>query len=170
MELNFPGSSNPAWLSQLAGLKLEGENLQREAEAAQREIIQLLSGGSVGAVAISFDDLGLIVKLAIDSELRKGLSAQQLVQEINLALLKAARPFVPDHASEPLQGVTAGRQGNPQETTNDFKTVVVVASLNVIASIRCDLRWIESSPDRLISEEIVRVARIAGQRTSEGLR
>lgn len=57
--------------------------------------------------------------------------------------------------------LSSGSMPEAKEVVNDFKTVTVTALWGNITRVDCDLRWIGSTPDRLIAEEVVRISRIA---------
>lgn len=168
------------WLRELEGLQAEGEKLQRAAQARQLEINELLGITEHGAVTVTFDEKGLMSSVEFDPELRKGLTPEKLLQEINSGIARASGMFgapaatttVPgtdedaaESASSMLDQLTkvlsSGSMPEAKEVVNDFKTVTVTALWGNITRVDCDLRWIGSTPDHLIAEEVVRISRIA---------
>jgi len=171
------------YLGDLEKLIEEGNALRETSDATRREIFEMLAIPEVGVVTLSMDVDGLISAMAIDPVGRVGLTANQLVGEINMAILRFggfAQPAIPrspdadsdeSHArgqallSQVLAATSSGRVPEPQDIPNDFKTVTVTALWGNVTGVKCSVNWIDSSTDLLICEEIVRMARIAARQT-----
>jgi hypothetical protein len=168
-------------VAQLDELRLRGEKLQRDNANTRKEIFDLLQLPEQGVVTVEFGDDGLMSRVDIDAGARKGLSAEQLVHEINAAILRSS-PLLAgfgiadaDPRAKPagngaflnqlVAAMAAGERTAPPKFANDFETVTVTAALGSILGVECSSSWIGSTPDRLVSEEIVRIARIAALET-----
>jgi hypothetical protein len=156
----------------------EGERLKIVIEETQAKIWEILALPEGGAVTVTFDERGLIADVVIDPDLRKGLSAADLERDINLAILRAAnaRPVAPVAAldaagaealaSSPvavrmMEALQTGVVPEPVEVVNDFKTVTATAQWGNLVSVTCSARWLDTTPVRLIAEEVLRIARAA---------
>jgi hypothetical protein len=165
--------------AELQSLQERGETLQRRNLSTRREILDLLEIPEDGAVTVRYDASGLMSVVEIDDGARAGLTPTQLVREINAAIIRSsgllslATPEVSDPqgastvrlVSEVAAGMADDRQLEPQRISNDFGTVTVTAMLGNVAGVECAESWIASTSSRLISEEIVRMARIAAKDT-----
>ena len=160
------------WQRALEELQAEGELLQARARETQKEILDLLEIPETGAVGILLDEQGLIAEVTIDPTWRDSLSPELFVQEINWAIIRTSGfGTAPTTAPTPsfLEQVMATFNSPaarvPEEISNDFKTLTVTAVLGNVSSISADPRWITQTPDALIAEEIVRMARVAAFQT-----
>jgi len=170
------------WQRELEQLREQGEQLQQKVEATQREIFELLELPEVGTVVIEKDEQGLIADITIDSSWRDSLSPAEFEQEVNVALLRSSGLLTAAPGDQPPSGSPQAGHGQsylervmasfnspaarePEEISNDFNTLTVTAMLGNVSSISADKRWIAQTPDHLIAEEIVRIARIAALQT-----
>ena len=175
-------TSQPEWVGYFENLRTEGEQLERRAEQSLITIIDLIGTPGSGAVSARFDAEGLLEVLEFDDELRTGLEPEKVVEEINAALSRAAMalgsPLLPmspagtrenPMESQPFRRMIAmldaGIPLEPETFTNDFGQVSVSALSGNISRVDCKASWIASTPDRLIAEEVVRMARIAARAT-----
>ncbi|MGV8885360.1 MAG: YbaB/EbfC family nucleoid-associated protein [Microbacteriaceae bacterium] len=172
-----------SWLDDLRALRSESAELQQEIDAAQAEIDEVLALVGAGAATMTYDRGGLVDALDFDPELRPPLTTPQLQQEINMALVRANndRPsYQPGLWDEPgdvflespyiqqlMKSLATGVLPEMAEIVNDFNQVVVKAAWGNVVAITCDLRWLSSTPDHLISEEVVRMSRIAAIETDD---
>jgi hypothetical protein len=162
--------------ARIEALRERGEQLQRQNEQTQRDILTMLEIPEHGAVVARFDANGLMSALEIDSDARKVLSAQQFVREVNMAILRATGiggASLAATAGDPqselsassrtfdlvAKAISSDQDTEPKRISNDFKTVTVIALWGNVAGVECSNSWIDSTPDRLIAEEIVRMAR-----------
>lgn len=173
------------WFAELEQLQAEGLQLQSESEDLQREISGLLTIAEHGAVTVVLDAQGLIADLSIDQELREEVEPDELVQEINLAIMRAvstlgarsqprwdseADATVDTAALSPVIGqllssLNTGISPVPREFTGDLKSVTVTALFGSIVRVDCDLQWVRAASAASISEEVVRLARQASIET-----
>ncbi|MEO7121949.1 MAG: hypothetical protein ABI400_02295 [Lacisediminihabitans sp.] len=174
-------TDNTDLLKQIEALKLKGEKLQRDNATTTQDILALLGLAEQGAVTVTFDEDGLMSELDIDAEARADMTAEQLLHEINAGILRAgalvrgitvsdADPRAQLNASGSLvaklvQSIASGERPEPQKIKNDFGTVTITALMGTVTGVECQTSWIGSTPDHLISEEIVRMARTAAQQT-----
>lgn len=175
--------SGDNWLDDLRELRAGNEELQREIDSAQAEIEEILAIVGSGAATMTYDRQGLIDSLEFDPELRPGLAPPQLQQEINMALVRANnnRPaYQPGLWDEPgdvflespyiqqlMTTLASGVLPEMTDIANDFNQVVVKAAWGNVVAVTCEIRWLGSTPDPLISEEVVRMARIAAIETDD---
>ena len=66
-----------------------------------------------------------------------------------------------------MNSLASGVLPEMTDITNDFNQVVVKAAWGNVVAVTCDLRWLASTPDHLISEEVVRMTRIAAIETDD---
>jgi len=159
------------WVRELDDLRAQGEQLQRETRQSQQDMLAMLAIPEQGAVSIEFDGLGLMSALTIDQRTRAALTPEQVVQEINLALIRTSALFgsatatTAENNAATLERVSrvvaAGTPPEPVPYSNDFRTVTVTALWGTVVGVACTTAWISSTPDALIADEIVRMARIA---------
>ncbi|MEO7122581.1 MAG: hypothetical protein ABI400_05600 [Lacisediminihabitans sp.] len=167
---------------QLEELRVEGGLLRRDGETLQAEIAALSTVPESGPITITFDESGLLARVEFDEGAREGRTGADLVSEINLALSRAvgsdfssvlstlfaqAITGSAGAANDAIARLSAVTAGAPREFTNDFKTVTVSALHGSITKIGCVAHWIDSTPDHLVSDEIVRVAHIASFDTDD---
>lgn len=175
-----------SWSDGLEELRAKGLKLQEESRATQRKVFELLAIPEHGAVTAVFDSRGLLEGLQFDATLCDGLTSTQLVEQINIAIFRDGGALVrqldvptvavsdDDPASvlspvvaQLMNAFAAGELPEPVEFTNDFKTITVTAILGTISTVVCDSNWIATTPERLISEEIVIMARRAALDTDK---
>jgi hypothetical protein len=153
----------------LDALREKGETLQRENAATLQEVLDGLQVPEQGAVSAAFDEEGLISTLAITDGAKGDLSTDQLVQEINLAVVRASPPIgrnaSPTVLTNLMDALSSGGTPELVDVTNDFGSVTISARWGIIAEVKCSATWIQSTPESLISEEIVRMGRIAARET-----
>jgi hypothetical protein len=160
-----------------------GEQLKRENEEAMQRIRDLLPPLTSTVVTIGFDAEGLMSTMEIDSAARAELPPGQLGNEINTALIAAngllasvspasiglaVEDDPAGHArlmKDVVSLLESGQTLEPEIVSNDLKTVAVSAVFGSVVRIDCAESWLSSTPDAGISEEIVRVARIAALQT-----
>ena len=173
------------WFAELEQLQAEGRQLQSDSEELQREISGLLTIAEHGAVTVVLDAQGLIADISIDEELREEVEPEDLVQEINFAIMRAvsavgakgqprwdteADTTVNTAALSPVIGqllssLNTGISPTPREYLNDLKSVSVTALFGSIVRVECDLQWLQAAKGTSISEEVVRLARKASIET-----
>lgn len=173
------------WLAELEQLRDEGRQLQSDSEDLQREIAGVLTIAEHGAVTVVLDAQGVIADLSIDEELREEIEPDELVQELNSAIMRAVsahgtkgRPrwgteadAIADTSAiapmirELLTSLSTGVVPTPREFASELKTVIVTALLGSIVRVDCDLSWLAAATGADIAEEVVRVARRASIET-----
>jgi hypothetical protein len=80
-------------MSELQDLKTRGEQFQRDSQATQRKIFDLLGIPEHSAVTVVFDARGLMSEIEFDKALRVDLTPEELVQQINIAILRDGAVF-----------------------------------------------------------------------------
>jgi DNA-binding protein YbaB len=173
------------WLAELELLQAEGRQLQSESEDLQREIAGRLTVAEHGAVTVVLDAQGIIADISIDEELREEVEPEELVQELNSAIMRAVgahaakgQPRWDNEAdglvdsariapmiADLLASLSAGVVSTPREFASDLKSVRVTALLGSIVRVDCDLHWLRAATGADIAEEVVRVARRASIET-----
>jgi DNA-binding protein YbaB len=177
--------SDDDWFAELEALQLDSRQLQSDSEELQRDLAGILTIGEHGAVTVVLDAQGLIADVAIDDELREEIEPFELVEEINLAIMRAVGSFgtrdQPRWATEldapanaaaitPLIGqllstLSTGITAEPREFSSDMRNVTVTALFGAIVSVSCDLAWLAVASASSIGEEVVRMARLASIET-----
>jgi DNA-binding protein YbaB len=173
------------WLAELEALQAEGRELQSASEELQREIAGRLTIAEHGAVTVVLDAQGIIADISIDEELREEVEPDELVHELNSAIMRAvgahASKGQPRWSTEAdgladaaliapmiatlLSSLSAGVTSTPREFSSDLKNVRVTALLGSIVRVECDLAWVRAASGTAIADEVVRVARRASIET-----
>jgi DNA-binding protein YbaB len=164
-----------AWLRQLEQINESGTALQGRMLAAQAELDEILVASDSNAVTVELDAAGVISSVEIADGTRTSMSADALAGEVNRAITLAGIAFRADAASAAdgtatginlgslLGRIFSGGQPEQQKVANDFKTLSIVLLGGSVIGVELDSRWVASTPERLIAEEIVRMARIASE-------
>lgn len=144
------------------------------------------------AVTLTFDEEGFLADIAVDPLLRRRLSAEQLARQIDDALQTTARrsplasaPVVATQGSGPVTSeektalLDASRCATAALATESeaelvstsgeagVVTVTVRARTGDLIGVRCDPRWLASTPDDLAFDVIVTTARAAARAALE---
>lgn len=144
------------------------------------------------AVTMTFDERGFLASIAVDPLLRRRLSAEQLARQIDDALQTTARrspllsaPVVAAQGSGPVTSdertalLDASRRATAALATEaaaelvstrseaGVVTVTVRAGTGDLIGVRCDPRWLASTPDNLAFDVIVTTARAAARAALE---
>jgi hypothetical protein len=171
-------SEQDQFFERLDTLREKGEVLQRQNAEALEKLLDLIQVPDPGAVRVQFDEAGLLGVIDIDEEAKEELTPEQLGHEINFSILRASPPIGGYSAAATTAGreigevmrklvgaLDTGSLPEPVDVTNDFDTVTVSARWGSILAVSCDPRWLQTTPARLISEEIVRTGRTAALKT-----
>lgn len=163
-------------LRELEFLRVESERLQRQAEAAQEELLELLGVPELGAVTARFDTGGLLAAIEFAPE-ASDCEPEMLLRDINIAVSIAGddaaadlapdpnAEFMPDLGDDEFEQLVGGAAPAVETFTDDFGMLRVSARWGTIMSIDAPERWIATTPHRVMGDEIVRMGRLAALAT-----
>lgn len=169
----------------IADLLAEGERLQAKAQQTPPDLLALMGLTSTSTVTITTDHLGLMNSISIIHPDDTRPEPAELLMQLNLALYRGEGPamlraipataagqaFVSEDGDiapelrDFMQNVSTGSVPEPTLVTNDLKTVTIGALFGDVVSIDCSPPFLAAASDETLTDEIVRVARIAAVTT-----
>lgn len=159
----------PSLLERLEELGQEStalsEDLRQRQTAVESEVAKYLPPTDV-TVRVALADNGFLEHLEITG--RPGTNPRATLQAINGAILltqaqKAAMPL--EAARATIDAISSGITDDEVRVSDDFGTLTVTALYGDIRGVHAADRWLASSSNAVIEEEILRIAQDAARRS-----
>ncbi|GAB3607793.1 hypothetical protein GCM10027413_32020 [Conyzicola nivalis] len=171
---------NREWLASMEQLQERGERLQQQAVTAQAEIDAILAANAPANVGIvvELDAAGIVEAIELPPGIRTTHTAEELGRQVTRAIsvaVDARRSALAGQTELPVSGadfdnlmasIFGGVAVEPERIVNDFKTLTIEVFRGEIVGVEPDARWVASTKESSIAEEIVRMARIAADASS----
>jgi len=166
---------NHEWLASMEQLQERGAQLQQQAVAAQAEIDAILAQHAppnIGIV-VELDDAGIVEAIELPLGVRTTHTAEELGRQVTRAISLAVDARRSALAGQPdwqgsgldfdnlMASIFDGASVEPERFVNDFKTLAIEVFRGEIVGVEPEERWVATTRESSIAEEIVRMARIA---------
>ncbi|KYJ96820.1 hypothetical protein M4D51_08375 [Microbacterium sp. p3-SID338] len=155
-------------LERMQLLQEQGVALQEQLRASRREVEREISayvGTEAVQVTVSLTETGFPAELEIHGP-AKDRSAAEYTAAVNTAFLvtQATGAALPIEASRAIiAAVTSGEEPPSLTISDDFGQLAVTASFGSVRSVHLEDQWVRSCSDRVLAEEILRVAQQAAK-------
>lgn len=162
------GGEQPTLLERMQLLQEQGAALQDQLRASRRDVEREISayvGPEAVQVTVSLTETGFPAGLEIVGP-AEDRSAAEYTAAVNTAFLvtQATGATLPIDASRAIiAAVTAGEEPPSVTISDDFGQFSVTASFGNVRSVHLKDQWVKSCSDRLLAEEILRIAQQAAK-------